>query len=129
MKKMLIVLAVLTMWPPSFAQVTTEYQAKNVLNDLGVYSSKIIRNAESIIIKPGEIKGLGGICTDLPILDFINENQVVLLPGVSGSVTNKGIIIIEADRLYVCGIVYSTRGKKYFIVGPSLRDIVNSLIR
>jgi hypothetical protein len=114
---------------PLFSQVTTNYEAKDQLREWGVYSSKIIENAETITIESGQIKASGGISVSLPILDFIYENQIILLTGASGYKTAKGTIIIEADLLYISAVVINVNGKKYLVVGQSLRDIVNYLLK
>ena len=110
-----------------FSQVTTNYEAKTQLMEWCVYSSNIIENAETITIESGRIEASGGISVSLPILDFIYENQVILLNGASGYKTAKGTIIIEADLLYISAVVINANGRKYLVVGQSLKDIVNYL--
>jgi len=124
-----MILLLLTISSISFSQVYTDLEAKRVLRELGISSSKIIHDAEVIVILPGEIRGVGGLSIDLPILDFITNDQIILLNGVSGYVTKRGVIIIEADLLYVSGVVFSSGIKKYFIAGSSLKDIANYLIK
>jgi len=111
------------------SQVATNYEAKTQLMEWGVYSSKIIEDAETITIESGQIKASGGISVSLPILDFIYENQIILLTGASGYKTAKGTIIIEADLLYISAVVINTNGRKYLVVGQSLKDIVNYLLK
>ncbi|NJL71777.1 MAG: hypothetical protein HC888_09230 [Candidatus Competibacteraceae bacterium] len=112
-----------------YAQVSTDYEAKSLLRDWGVYSSRIIENAERIIIESGSIEGEGGMCISLPILYFVQENDIVLLNGASGYRTKRGTIVIEADLLNISGVVININGRTYFIVGKSLKDIVNYLTR
>ncbi|HGJ65652.1 TPA: hypothetical protein ENS27_09710 [bacterium] len=123
----LVILAILPMYLS--AQVTTNFAAKTQLREWGVYSSKIIEDAETITIEFGQIEASGGISISLPILDFIDESQIILLNGASGYKTNKGTIIIEAYLLYISAVVINVSGRKYLIVGQSLKDIVNYLLR
>ncbi|MHB8132030.1 MAG: hypothetical protein ACYDEX_23970 [Mobilitalea sp.] len=131
LKRFIFLVFVVLLFIPAilYSQVSTNYDAKSKLRDWGVYNYKIIENAETITIESSQIKASGGISISLPILDFINENQIVLLNGASGYKTNKGTIIIEADLLYISAVVINISGRKYFIVGQSLKDIVNYLLR
>lgn len=128
--KIFLVLVILTILPMYLsAQVSTNFAAKTQLREWGVYSSKIIEDAETITIESGQIKASGGISVSLPILEFIYENQIILLAGASGYKTQKGTIIIEADLLYISAVVINVSGRKYLIVGQSLKDIVNYLLK
>jgi len=114
----------------SFSQVYTDFEAKQKLREWGVFSTNIIQDAELIVAsRGGKIIGIGGLCIDLPILDFISQDQVILITGVDGVVTKKGSIIIEATSLFASAVVFAGGGKKYLIAGPSLKDIVNYLIK
>ena len=42
---------------------------------------------------------------DLPILEFIQEDQVVLLDGVGESVIGEDTIIVRSDNLFVTAVM------------------------
>jgi len=113
---------------PLYSQVITDTEVQKQLRQWGVESSDTIENAKTIIIEFGKIKPQGGISISLPILEFINKDQIILLRGASGYITSKGTIVIEAQLLYISAVVISIKGNKYLIVGESLKDIVNYLL-
>lgn len=112
---------------PTAAQFYSSFEAKRFLRDMGASYGDFIENAETIIVENGEIEGHGGISVDLPILAFVSEQDVILLDGASGYVTNSGRIFIEADTLHISAVVLPIRGRDYLIVGESLADIANWL--
>lgn len=130
MKNILIIcLGIFFIGKYGISQVYSDLEAKAILNELGISSSKMIRDADLIIVVKNQIAGVGGLCIDLPILDFIKDDQIVLLPGVEGFVTKKGSIIIEGSYLYVSAVIHRVGLKKYLIAGPSLKDIANYLLK
>ena len=122
-----VVFAVALVWP-AVSQVSTNFSAKQQLRDWGVYSTKMIENAEQIIIEGGSITPEGGISVDLPILQFIGQDQIVLLAGASGYITPRGTIVIEADLLYISAVVITLGRQTYLVVGQDLKAIVNWLL-
>jgi hypothetical protein len=128
MKKIIFVLIINSILSIGYTQIYSNYEAKDYLRKWGVSSSKIIEDAEIITIDSGSISGEGGLCLSLPILEFINQNQIVLFDGASGYITKKGTIVIEAESLYISAVVINIENKKYFVVGKSLKDIVNNLL-
>jgi hypothetical protein len=124
-KQILIYLGMIFLLNGLYGQIYSDFEAKSALRDWGVFSSNIIENAEIIIINGSEITGIGGMCISLPILVYINENEVITLNGSTMYITDGGRIVIEADLMSISGIIIRINGKKYFIVGKSLRDIAN----
>jgi hypothetical protein len=109
-------------------QVYSNSAAKAKLREWGIFSSKIIEDAETIVVESGEITRDGGLCISLPIFEFVNQDNIVLLRGASGYIASNGKIIIEAELLYISAIVIRINNRKYLIVGQSLKDIVNYLL-
>lgn len=110
------------------AQVRTDSEARSVLREWGISSSKWIQNAQQIIVSPGRIEPRGGISIDLPILEFVRRDQIILLQGASGYVERNGTIVIRADILNISAVVIGRGTGRRLIVGRSLRDIVNWII-
>jgi hypothetical protein len=106
------------------AQFYSDYEAKSYLRESVVYSSNMITNAEKITIDGCEIKPVGGISIDLPILECVTQDEVMLLEGAEGYITSKGTIIIEATGLSIDAVYY----KGYLIVADSLKTIANWIV-
>jgi hypothetical protein len=110
-----------------FAQIKNDYEAKAFFAKNGISPLQVIQNSEFIIIKNGQIKSSGGN----PILASIQPTNIVYLPGASGYVTRIRTVFIEGDNFMIrlCGVVIGNAYQKGFIVGKSLTDIANYLVR
>jgi len=112
----------------TFGQVSTEFEARQQLRKLGITSSKIIENAETITVRNGTITGTGGITFSLPIYEYIEWNDIFIQQGAATSYIDKNDVIINADVLYISAVVIKRDNRKYLLVGKKLKDIVNILL-
>ena len=131
MRNILIGLVIVgSLSPLIYAQVKNDYEAKSLLAQKGVSPLEIIDKAEFIIIKQGQIRPYGGN-PNSPIMVQIQPKQVVCLPGTGDYVTPNRTVFIEGDNfgIYLSGVVVGSGMQRGFIVGRSLTDIVNFLLR
>jgi hypothetical protein len=112
---------------PGQARVYSEYQAQQVLRELGFRS--FITRAEVILVTPGQITGHGGLCIDLPIYSFVTSNNIYVLDGCASSARlGDGTLVFKARGLHISGACGNVRGRQILIIGRDLVHIVNGIL-
>jgi len=106
----------------------TDYEAKEFLRNIGF--TGFIKDAELLIIAGGEIKGKGGLTIDLPILGFVNKNQIYILDYCAkGTVYDTGTIVIKTNGLSISCAYGIVGGRTCLVVGRDLKHIATNYVK
>jgi len=128
MKRIIIGIILILLFAGSArAEYMTDYDAEKFLDQIDL--NKHIEHAKQIIITGTEIKGVGGISVDLPILAIgVTANDIYILDGSARAYRTGQSLLVEANTLHISAVYGDFQGKKSLLVAADLRTIANKIL-